>query len=228
MLAFASILPVVIWDRSVLSESLSFSALAFVFATAIRVTERVTWPRVASLVIASAALALVRDSLLWIVVGLALAILAYAVVHNAGTKVLVLGVSLLVVSGYAIIGQAAAHRNIDNVEHALFVRIFPYPDRVQWFADHGMPNKREVLAYAAQAKSEDGQAKVVGIAPNDPTVQPLVHWLRTDATAVYLEWLALHPGYVLTEPLREPSARSTTRSGTFRSTRRPTATTSRS
>ena len=130
--------------------------------------------------------------------------MGYAVVHNAGAKVLVLGVSLIAVSGYAIIGQAAAHRNIDNVSHVLFVRIFPYPDRVAWFADHGMPNRREVLAYAAAAKSEDGQAKVVGIAPDDPTVQPLVRWLRTDATAVYLEWLALHPGYVLTEPLREP------------------------
>jgi hypothetical protein len=204
VLAFASTMPIVIWDRSVLSESLSFSALACVFATAIRVTQRVTWPRVAALVVASTALALVRDSLLWIVVGLALAIMAYAVAHNAGAKVLVLGVALLVMSGYAIIGQAAAHRNIDNVEHALFVRIFPYPDRVEWFADHGMPNKREVLAYAALAKSEDGQAKIVGIAPDDPTVQPLLHWLRTDATPVYLEWLALHPGYVLTEPLREP------------------------
>jgi hypothetical protein len=204
VLAFASTAPIVMWDRSVLSESLSFSALALVFATAIRVTHRVTWPRVAALVAASTALALVRDSLLWIVFGLALAILAYAVAHNAGRKVLVLGVVLLAVAGYAIIGQAAAHRNIDNVEHVLFVRIFPFPDRVAWFADHGMPDKQHVLAYAAATKAEPGQAKVVGIAAGDRSVQPLVHWLHTDATAVYLEWLALHPAYVLTEPLRDP------------------------
>ena len=114
VLAFACSMPVVIWDRSVLSESLSFSALALVFATAIRVTQRVTWGRVASLVAAALALALVRDSLLWMVAGLALAILAYAVVHNAGTKVLVLGIALLAVSGYALIGQAAAHRNAEQ------------------------------------------------------------------------------------------------------------------
>ncbi len=204
VLAFACSMPVVIWDRSVLSESLSFSALALVFATAIRVTQRVTWGRVASLVAAALALALVRDSLLWMVAGLALAILAYAVVHNAGTKVLVLGIALLAVSGYALIGQAAAHRNQSNVEHVLFVRIFPFPDRVEWFADHGMPNKKEVLAYAAATKAEPGHAKVVGIAPGDPTVQDLMRWMRTDATGVYLEWLALHPGYVLTEPFRDP------------------------
>jgi len=204
VLAFACTMPVVIWDRSVLSESLSFSALAVVFATAIRVTQRVTWGRVVALVAAAVGLALVRDSLLWMVAGLALAILAYAVVHNAGTKVLVLGIALLAVTGYALIGQAVAHRNVSNIEHVLFVRIFPFPDRVEWFADHGMPNKKEVLAYAATTTADPGHAKWVGIAPADPTVQDLVRWMRTDATGVYLEWLALHPGYVLAEPLREP------------------------
>ena len=204
VLAFASTMSIVIWDRSVLSESLSFSALSLVFATAIRATQRVTWPRAAALVAASAAFALVRDSLVWMVLGLALAIAVYAIVHRAGREVIALAFLLLAVSGFAIVGQAAAHRNIDNVEHVLFVRIFPFPDRVQWFADHGMPNEAEVLAFADATKAPRGEAKVVGVAPNDAKVQPLVRWLRSDATAVYLEWLALHPGYVLTEPLRDP------------------------
>jgi hypothetical protein len=204
VLTFASTMPLVIWDRSVLSESLSLSALALVFATAIRATQRVTWPRVAALVAASAALALVRDSLIWMVVGLALATAIYAIIHRAGREVLALAFLLLAVSGFAIAGQAAANRNIDVIAHVLFVRIFPYPDRVHWFADHGMPNEAEVLAFAHATKAHRGEAKVVWVAPNDATVQPLVRWLRGDATAVYLEWLALHPGYVLTEPLREP------------------------
>jgi hypothetical protein len=45
----------------------------------------------------------------------------------------------------------------------------------------------------------------VSIDSVDATVQPLVRWLHTDATRVYFEWLALHPGYVLTEPFRDPS-----------------------
>lgn len=204
VLAFASTTPIILWDRSVLSESLAFSLLALLFATAIRVTQRVTWPRVAALVAASAGFALVRDSLVWMVVGLAVAIAAYAIVRNAGRKAVALGFLLLAVSGFAIVGQAAAHRNTTNVEHVLFARIFPFPERVKWFADHGMPNQAEVLSYAAATKTERGQPRVVGIVANDPTVQPLVRWMRNDAIGVYLEWLALHPGFVLTEPLREP------------------------
>jgi len=204
VLAFASTTPIVQWDRSVLSESLSFSALALVFATAIRVTRRVTWSRVAAFLAASAVLALLRDSLVWMVAGMAVAVVTYAIVNNAGRRVIALGVLLLAVSGFAVLGQAAAQRNVANVQHVLFVRIFPYPDRVEWFADRGMPNKNEVLRYADAAKAERGQAKIVGIADSDPTVQPLVRWMHNDAMGVYLEWLALHPGYVLTEPLREP------------------------
>ena len=205
VLAFASTMPIVLWDRSVLSESLSFSALATVFATAIWVARRVTWPRVVALVVASAALALVRDSLIWMVLGLGLIVVVYAVTRGSTAKVLALGAALLVVACVALVGQGQANRNVDNIEHVYFVRVFPFADRVRWFADHGMPNAREVLAYAKTAPTPHGEAKVVAIAPNDATVQPLLRWLRSsDATRTYLEYVALHPWLVLSEPLRTP------------------------
>jgi hypothetical protein len=205
VLAFASTMPIVLWDRSVLSESVSFSALALVFATAIWVARRVTWPRVVALVAASAALALARDSLIWMVLGLALVVIVFAVVRASGRKVIVLGIALLGVSCVALVGQAQANRNLDNIEHVYFVRIFPFADRVEWFADHGMPDAGQVLKYAKATRAAPGEAKVVTVAPNDPTAQALVRWLRSgDATRTYLEYVALHPWYVLTEPLRDP------------------------
>jgi hypothetical protein len=205
VLAFASTMPVVLWDRSVLSESLSFSALATVFATAIWVGRRVTWPRVAGLVVAAAVLALVRDSLIWMVLGLGLGVLVYSVVHRLVLKVVVLGAALVVVSAVALAGQAEANRNLDNIEHVYFVRVFPYPDRVQWFADHGMPDAASIRKYAAGTKAARGEAKVVGLASNDVSVRPLLRWLRSaDATRAYLEYVALHPWYVFSEPLRDP------------------------
>jgi hypothetical protein len=205
VLAFASTMPVVLWDRSVLSESLSFSALAMVFATAIWVGRRVTWPRVAALVVAAAALALVRDSLIWMVLGLGLGIIVYVVVHRSVLEVGVLGAALIVVSTVALVGQGEANRNVDNIDHVYFVRIFPYPDRVKWFADHGMPDAARIREYAAGAKPARGEPKVVGLASNDPSVRPLLRWLRSgSATRAYLEYVALHPWYVFAEPLREP------------------------
>src|SRR5262249_26107939 len=155
-------------------------------------------------VAACAALALVRDSLVWMVAGLALVVIVYALVRDAARPLLAAGLVLLGVSGFALVTEAASHRNVTNIENVLFVRVFPYPDPVAWFADHGMPNREQVDGYAAATVAERGQAKVVAIDPNDPAVQPLVRWMHDDAAATYIEWLALHPGYVLTEPLREP------------------------
>jgi hypothetical protein len=205
VLAFASTMPVVLWDRSVLSESLSFSALAMVFATAIWVGRRVTWPRVAALVVAGTALALVRDSLIWMVLGLGLGVIVYSVVQRSVLKVAVLGAALVFVSAVALIGQAEANRNLDNIAHVYFVRVFPYSDRVQWFADHGMPDAARIREYAARTKPARGEPKVVGLASNDASVRPLLQWLRSgNATRTYLEYVALHPWYALSEPLREP------------------------
>ena len=39
---------------------------------------------------------------------------------------------------------------------------------------------------------------------SDPALRPLAHWLHTDATRTYVEWLALHPGTVLKDPLLRP------------------------
>ena len=188
-----------------LSESLSLSALAMVFAAAIWVARRVTWPRVLALVAAAAGLAFVRDSLVWMVVVLGVAVLVHAAIRGSGRKVAVLGVALVVVSCVALVGQRQANRNRDNVEHVYFVRVFPFPDRVRWFADHGMPGARRILEHARRATAPPGEAEVVAVAADDPTVPRLMRWLRSDdAARAYLEYVALHPWYVLSEPLQDP------------------------
>jgi hypothetical protein len=206
VLGFALMAPIMLWDRSVLSESLALSALAVLFAAAIRVARRVTWGRVVACALAAGAFTLIRDSQIWMIVGLAAVIGLYAIIHQSSARLVVLACLLLSVSIAALAGEAASHRNVVNVDDVLFVRIFPYPDRVAWFADHGMPDAARVDDYARAArKHAHGSAPVVGIDGRDGSVQPLVRWLHTDATRVYFEWLALHPGYVLTEPFWEPA-----------------------
>jgi hypothetical protein len=93
---------------------------------------------------------------------------------------------------------------VKNVQNALAVRVFPYPSRIAWFGDHGMPQAARLtrLAHARPATSDD--APVVAIDLADPDFQPLSRWMRTDAARTYVEWLLLHPGTVLTEPLLRP------------------------
>ncbi len=84
------------------------------------------------------------------------------------------------------------------------MRVFPFPDRVAWFAAHGMPEGPRIDQLARETPASLGDAKVVGIPAEDKAFDPLERWIRTDAGHTYLLWLVTHPGYVLGEPLQRP------------------------
>jgi hypothetical protein len=93
---------------------------------------------------------------------------------------------------------------VRNVSDVYLVRVFPYPSRIQWFADHGMPQSDVLLGLARTAKTSAGRAPLIGVNLGDPGLAPLARWIRADGTATYVRWLLTHPDYVLTEPFRRP------------------------
>jgi hypothetical protein len=119
---------------------------------------------------------------------------------RAGT----LAVCLLVVAGVAESGTLASHRTTGDVAHVFFVRVFPFPSRVAWFARHGMPEQRQIDRLAASTSAAPGVAKVVALTPGDRTFAELEGWLHAHGTSAYLEWMVTHPWSALTEPLRRP------------------------
>ena len=204
-LAFATTLPITLWNRSVLSESLSMSLLALVFAGGIWTSRRPTWPRVATTAVACLCLAATRDSEVWTVAMLGAAVVVWAVTRRSATqRVAVLAGCLLaavVVTGW---GTLASHRSTEVVGDVYVVRIFPYPERVAWFAAHGMPQQHRIDQLATSMPPAPHTAKTVTIAPDDPAFGPLRRWITTRGTGTYLLWLATHPWYVVTEPLQRP------------------------
>lgn len=214
VLGFAATTPIVQWDRSVLSESISLSLLALLFATAILWACRVTWPRAAALVAVAAVFAATRDTQIWVIALLAIALGAYAAWRGTGRRhadhpgcaahVAWLAVALAVVVLLTGSASAWAHRTESNVVNVFSVRVFPYVDRIDWFADHGMPDADRLRALARAAKRTHGEAPVVGVDTNAPGFAALGRWLHDHATATYVEWLLTHPGYVMGEPFRRP------------------------
>lgn len=209
VLGFAATLPVIMWNRSVLSESLSLSLLALVFAGFIAVSVRPTWPRIAATVAACLCFAATRDAQVWTVGMLALATGVVAVVTRAthrGTalRVGVLAVGLVGVVAISEWGTLASHRTTTDTTDVLFVRVFPYSGRVAWFADHGMPEAERIDRLAGETPTPPGGVKVVGISRRDPAFGPLERWIDTEAGSTYLLWLATHPWYVVSEPLQRP------------------------
>ncbi len=212
VLGFATSTPVILWNRSVLSESLSMSILAVLMATTIAAARELTWPRGAALVAAGLAFAASRDAQVWTValLGLAVAVVGLATVlreRRFPRKVAALAAGLLVVAG--LTGWVVVHtgRTRENVANVLYVRIFPFPDRVAWFAHHGMPAAAAIdRSMATTAPPTPGAAKVFWT--GDPAFAPheaaLQRWIVQHGQATYLWWLVTHPAYVITEPLIRP------------------------
>jgi hypothetical protein len=210
VLGFAASRPITQWDRSILSESFSLSALALLFACTILWARHPTITRAAALIGAALLFAATRDTQIWIVALVAVAFGAYAlrrarrVDPAAARPALIVAAGLVLVVVCTATSSMVSHRHLTNVQNALAVRVFPYPNRIGWFADHGMPQAAAVTALARATASTDGNAPLVAIDLGDPAFRPLARWLRTDAARTYITWLALHPGTVLKDPLLRP------------------------
>ena len=209
ILGFATTLPITQWNRSELSESLSLSLLALVVAGFIWVSRRLTWPRIAFTATACLAFAMTRDAQVWTVGFLALATAAFALTRvrshpSAAMRAGVLAGCLVGAVALCEWGTLSSQRTTSNTADVLLVRVFPFPDRVAWFAAHGMPEAGRIDQMARQATATPGSAKVVGIPLSDPTFAPLDRWLRTEGGHTYLLWLVTHPWYVVSEPLVRP------------------------
>jgi hypothetical protein len=207
VLGFASTRPIMLWNRSVLSESLALSSLALVFATVIWWVQDPSKGRAVALVVAAAMFAVARDSNIFVIALLA-AVLAVGALARRATTPRVAWLAIVGLAAVATLTFAAAissHRANGNVVNVLDARVFPYHDRVVWWADHGMPQAREIEAVARRASHRDGRAPVVSWRVwRDPAFHELKVWVEANGQRVYLEWLATHPGYVFMEPFRRP------------------------
>jgi len=213
---------VVQWDTSVLSESISLSALAVIFASGIWLAQRFTWMRAAGVLLAAAAFAAARDEGVLTVGMLGLGIVLVGIVLAvrrrpvAALRAFILAVVCLVCAGSFELAATSSHRNVANVEHSLYVRVFPYRSQVAWFAAHGMPESHQIDTVAAAVEAartspyayaapKRPAAMVVGIVTDSPYWAPLVQWMRSNGPTVYAEFVVTHPGYDVTAPFKSPA-----------------------
>jgi hypothetical protein len=217
VVAFSLTVPVVMWDQSALSESLAVSLLALLVAAGLQVAARPSRGAVVNLLVVAAVWLLVRDSpaVVALLGGATLAgVLAvrWLRARRRGepgpalrTPLAALAVGALVLGLADTAASGHGRRHVYPLRNVMEVRVLPYPDRVRWFADHGMPQAEEFLGTGArQAVVEPGRAPVIYIADEDREMGPWFAWLAHDGRATFTRWVAAHPWYVLDEPRRSP------------------------
>lgn len=200
--------------------ALALSLLALVVAAGLPLAHRLTWPRAVGVLGALALWLTMRDSHAVVAAaGGATIVLGAAVSwvrarrRSAGEPrrrgpLVALGVGALVLA--AMVGWAASHgdRHAFPVRNVYEVRVLPYADRVQWFADHGMPQADQFTGPSARPPYlEEGLPPVVYVADDDPTLGEWLDWVESDGRVAFARYVATHPTYLVTEPLRSPERR---------------------
>ena len=101
-------------------------------------------------------------------------------------------------------GRLPSHRNVLNIEEALYVRVFPFPDRVAWFSATACPKPRRSTLRPGAAPATVTNAQVVGIDFTDPKWAALKDWFSNDAMTTYALFLLTHPAYDVSAPFDSP------------------------
>jgi hypothetical protein len=276
VLAFSLTSPVMMWEPSVLSESLAISSLALVVAAGAQVARGITGGRVAVLLVALGLWSAIRDSHAAVVLlgGAAAALVAatswlVAVrrrgapsggdtgdtrddgqpadgsgpvddragsLRNRGSAhdradprpsghvppaespasaasavagwrrpAGALGVGALALSLVVMFASSHGERHAFPMRNVYEVRVLPYADRVQWFADHGMPQAEAFVGADARAPYvEPRLPPVVYVGDDDPELGPWLDWVESDGRLAFATYVLTHPLYLVTEPLHSP------------------------
>jgi hypothetical protein len=208
ILAFATTTPVVLWDRSVLSESLALSGLALLFAASIRLSQQPSLARAVALVIVALCCALARDTEILLPALLGILLVVFALIRRASPRFRLLaltGCALLLAAGFCTATVIESGRETLNTKDNLYVRVFPYPARVAWFASHGMPEARQIDDLAkSQSPPTAGAAPTVFPDLTSPRFGRLSTWITHNGASTYALWEAVHPWLFFFEPLRRP------------------------
>lgn len=201
--------PIVQWDRQVLGETTSIAAAVLFLAALMYFARRGSWLAAVGVLSSAVVFAAARDTHVMVVAacaGAATVVLAIRVWNDrpvrATLSALAAGLAVIAALGWAGI-TAAGRDGSAHMANIMATRIFPYPERLDWFAGHGMPQADEIRA-VEPAFIEDIGILYLWIDPNAPDFPEYGAWLDGPAAGTYTQWLIQHPGYVFSEPLKSP------------------------
>lgn len=203
VLGLSLVWPLSMWDQQVLSESLALSAVTVTAAALIEAAQGLDRRRAVALVAAVTVLLAARDSHVVPVVVGAAALAAWALLRRPPRRRLaLLTAGCLLALAFLVSGSARiGHRDSQPIEHLYAARVLPYPDRLSWFAAHGMPDAAKLRELPNAGNP--GQAPWV-LVKHQPELAGWRSWLLDHGRSIFTRYVMSHPGYVVNEPRRHP------------------------
>ena len=193
VLSFGFVPQIADWDSILSSESLSFSLFALLVGLLIKVLPNGkednfgTWAAGIGLVIVNFLWIFTRDTNAYFVLVEAVLLIIAAIIYwtrRSGQRISSLICGFLL-AGLFIFHQGTfreSERWLIPLLNNLVVNVFPYEDRVAFFAENNMPADEETLSLTGSAEYNE-------ITENEK----LLHWARRFGMQTYQKWLLSMP-----------------------------------
>jgi hypothetical protein len=205
VLVFALAPEIVLWDATLLSESVSLSLTAALVAAWLWILRRPSPSAYGAMLALAAAWVFARDPHSYVVAGLALTLALSIAVSSTGggSRRLraIAAVALATIAATSIVAATQLYaRWAFPLQNVLAIRISAEPDQLSYFEDAGMPVTTTLLA-AMRVQRETGE-NVLAYPPSDDSPEelrdatPFQRWLLTEGRSTYTRFLLAHPGVV--------------------------------
>lgn len=193
-------LDVLMWDRIILSESLTLSLFVLFLAAWIQVGEGLTNARAAALFITSILFGVSREANGLMLLPFAVVLLAWTLVYVRDKRHRIICVAIaaswiLVTVASTMIAQVGQrwHFPLLNV---VGTRVLTTPDRLAFWQGHGMPVNARLLAMKGEMASGQDWAFYT-----DPQLSEFLRWSVANGRAVLTRDLASNPIRTIREPM---------------------------
>ena len=196
-LVFSLSTDIVMWDWQVLSESISLSLLALFIASWLWLIQEWHWGKAAIVLVIGFFLTFTRDTNAYVMLMVAGLLTSVGLTWRRQRRyILLAGIFLLFFTVYYVYSNANP-RIVYNVYETLAVRVLPFPERTEYFAEQGMPVTPAVLKRAGKPASSDNWAL-----DHDTELQEFRDWIRENGKSTYVQFLLSRPLWTAWEPLR--------------------------
>jgi hypothetical protein len=191
-----------IWDKWVIAESLTFSIFFILFSLLLATAQK---PRIYDLLFIAAlwiCWGSLRDGNIYLLLFFCIYILFAAVVKLLEKKYVLICIPLMIFFLYSNYAIHENHRNWLSLTNVITLRVLNDRDRLEYFEKHGMPVDHDVMQRKGRVATDDFDEFFRNIG-----LQNFRKWLFKDGKKTYEKYLLTHLGYLSLEPFRyNPSA----------------------
>lgn len=195
-------LDVTMWDRLILSESLTYSLFVLFLAVWLQIGEGLTNARAAMLFVVSAFYAFTREAngLILLPFGVLLVVWALWYLRDRRRQIICAAIAASWVA-ITVAGTVIAHageRWVFPMLNVVGTRVLTNPTRLEFWKEHGMPVNERLLAMKGEMAGGQNFAF-----ERDPALEDFRRWLKASGRETFSADLMANPTRSLWEPLQD-------------------------